>query len=296
MRSNFLFLFLFLTLFLQAQDTKIIAFYTKNLARVSDKDVQLAIHNILREAEKQDNITIQEKFPASEKTIINGFLTKKYALITLSTYTVMQNYSLLLPHIGKIWSIVKNKKRPFGRYFIITGKETSLQTIAKSQNMHAGYLRFDRMQHVYLHHFILKKFHKLPKKILSKEISFSSSSEVILKLFFKKIAIGVVSEDAYNVATELNPQLKEALKIVAKSKAIFPDIGLTFSQKGDKKIDTLYSKFTDQSNSIKNLSNMLMLYKAEAIETLSLKDLQRVHQFYKETITMEKEYDSKTTP
>jgi ABC-type phosphate/phosphonate transport system substrate-binding protein len=291
-------MFLFLTTFLPAQETKIIAFYTKNLTRVSNNAVKLAMQNILKNIEEKNNIKIEEEFPLSEKAIIDGFLNKKYALITLNTYTAMKNYSLLLPHIGKIWSVAKHKKRPLRRYLIVVRKDTSLQNLKKreDEDIDTGYLRFDLMQRLYLHHFILQKLHRSPKEILHKEISFSTSNEIILKLFFKKITLGVVSENAYNIAVELNPQLKKALKIVARSKAIFPNIGIVFSQKGDKRVETLYSKFIKQSNSIKNLSKMLMLYRAEAIERLSFKDLQRVHQFYKETIASEREYDSKTTP
>jgi hypothetical protein len=71
---------------------------------------------------------------------------------------------------------------------------------------------------------------------------------------------------------------------------MFPSIGLTISRKGEKGIEALYKRFVKDKEDIKNLSNILMLYKAEAIVGFSQKDLDAVYSFYQAYSRMKEEY------
>jgi len=274
---------------LNAEMTKTIAFYTKNIAKVSDKDVQIAIHKILEVGSRRSGIMLQEAFPESVDAIVNGFVDGRYALITLNTYDVLQNYRQIQPYIGQMWTIAKKKKSPKMRYLLLVKRSRSKNFLDPKAKV--AMLNYDYMQHLYLDSYLLKQYHKSTQNFFHKVEYFSSTSQVILKLFFSKVEACVVSEHAYNIAVELNPQLEKSLKVLDMSDKIFPSIGLTIARKGDQKIVELYDDFTYQKKDIKSLSNVLMLYKAEAIVPFTRDDMDKVREFYLSYLALKRKYE-----
>jgi len=273
-----LWIVLFLLPLLNAKETRVVAFYTKNIAKVSDKDVQIAIKNILKVGSEKSGIELKEEFPDSVDVIIDGFISGRYSLITLNTYDVMKHYQKLAPYIGKMWTIAKKKKTPEMRYLLLVPKENGDRLVNGTK---IALLNFDYMQNVYLDSYLLKNYHMDSKKFFQNIYTYSTASQVILKLFFSKVDACVVSEHAYQIAIELNPQLKNRIKILAYSEKVFPSVGLTISRKDDYKIVKLYNIFSQDKQDIKTLSNVLMLYKAEAIVYFSQKKMDKLRTFYK---------------
>jgi len=287
----FILLFFFFVTLSSAQETKLIAFYTKNIAKVSNKDVQIAIRKILQTGSQKSGINLQEEFPKSISNIIDSFINGKYALITLNTYDVLQNYEKISPYIGKIWSIAKKKRSPEMRYLLLVKKRDPIESSVLHRGARVAMLNFDYMQNIYLESYLLENYHQSSKEFFKKLSFYSSSSQVILKLFFSKVDACVISEHAYNIAVELNPQLKKHIKILASSKKIFPSVGLTISRKGDREIAKLYDTFSRDKNDIKTLSNVLMLYKAEAIVPFSQEKMDRLYAFYKHYHALKAEHE-----
>jgi len=290
MKSRYLFLLLLFAFVMEAKEIKVVAFYTKNIAKVSNKDVQIAIHNILREGSRKSGIELKEVFPVSVEAIIDGFITGEYSLITLNTYDVMQNYERIEPYIGKMWTIAKKKDSPKMRYLLLVKKNRAGDT-ALMQGGSVAMLNFDYMQNIYLDSYLFENYHKSAKEFFKNIETFQTSSQVILKLFFSKVDACIVSEHAYEVATELNPQLKSKIEILAASDKIFPSVGLTISRKGDNKMAELYSVFTYDKKDIKTLSHVLMLYKAEAIVYFSQKSMEDLRHFYEHYLALKAKYE-----
>jgi len=287
MKSKFLVLLLLSFTFVSATETKIVAFYTKNIAKVSDTDVRIAIDKILEEGSRESGLNLVEVFPKSIDELLRGFEEKRYALITLNTYDCMRYYERLKPHIGKVWTIAKDKEHPKERYLLLAKKGTDITDLVDKR---VGYVRFSEMQRVYLEYVTLNSVHMNSEMYFKHILRFSTGSKAILQLFFNQVEGVVVSEHTYKTALELNPQLAEKLTILKSSDAIFPSIGLTISHKGEKGINALYKRFVQNKEDIKNLSNILMLYKAEAIVAFSKEDLERVYDFYQDYSHLMQEY------
>jgi len=284
--SLFFLLFLSFTL-LNGNETKVVAFYTKNIAKVSDTDVRIAIDKILEGGSRESGLNLVEVFPKSIDELLKGFEEKRYALITLNTYDCMQNYKRLKPNIGKVWTIAKDKEHPKERYLLLVKKGTQITDLVDKR---VGYVRFNEMQRVYLEYITLSSVHMNGEMYFKHILRFATGSKAILQLFFNQVEGVVVSEHTYKTALELNPQLAQNLTILKSSDAMFPSIGLTISHKGEKGIEALYKRFVQNKEDIQNLSNILMLYKAEAIVAFSKEDLERVYNFYQDYSRLMQEY------
>jgi len=267
--------------------TKIVAFYTKNIAKVSDRDVSIAIDKILESGSKESGLNLVEVFPKNIDILLKGFENNQYALITINTYDCMQYYERIRPYIGKVWTIAKDKTKPKERYLLLVRKGTQISDLVDKK---VGYVRFNEMQRVYLEYVVLSSMHMNSEIYFKHIIRFATGSKAILQLFFHQVDGVVVSENTYKTALELNPQLAQNLTILTSSEAMFPSIGLTISRKGEKGIEALYKRFVKDKEDIKNLSNILMLYKAEAIVGFSQKDLDAVYSFYQAYSRMKEEY------
>jgi len=291
MKSSFIFILLVFFSSLWAKDVKYAAFYTKNLVKVSDKDVQAVIRNILDEQEKYSNIKLKEEFVTSIDGMIDGFISQKYALISLNTYDVLNNHPKLHPYVDKIWTITKDINSSKQRYYIVIQNKTSVTTLQDVQKGVVATLRFDNMQKMFLETYLLEHFHQDTQHFFREHLTFSNANKELLKLFFGKIDACVVSEHSWRIATELNPQLKKRLKIVAKSPDIFPSISLTLIRKNETEVKQLYERFTKDAQSIKNITRLLLIYKAQGVKEFKKEDFHMLSDYYQHYLQLKKRYE-----
>jgi len=278
---------LYSTLYADETKKKVVAFYTKNIEKVSDTDVRIAIEQILQRGSKESGLFLVETFPKKMETLLKGFQSNKYALMTLNTYDCMKNYEQIRPYIGKVWTITKSKEHPKERYLLLVREGTQLTDLVDKD---VAYVRYSKMQKVYLEYITLEAMHMSGDMYYKHILHFATGSKAILQLFFKQVDAVVVSEHTYKTALELNPQLAESLRVLKRSDAIFPSVGVTISHKGEKEIEELYKRFGENREDIETLSNILMLYKAEAIVPFALEDLEKVYDFFQNYSHLKQEY------
>ncbi len=287
-RYAVIFLLSFVLSVVYADEHKIIAFYTKNVARASEKDVKLAISQVLQANTMETDLIVNEVFPKNIDDIINGFISKKYAIITINAVDFIANYDRLAPLSSKIWTLSKNQNHKYSTYMIVVRKKADINSFRFKT---VAFLRFSKMQEIFFESYLFEKYHHGIDYFFKKKIPFDSSSKMLIKLFFSKIDACVVSKEGWDLSVEMNPQIKEKFKVLKVSKAIFPDIGLTISRKGEKKVSQLYNKMIQKRISIAKVNSILMIYKARAIVEYKEETLKELFALYQKYLKMKKKYE-----
>ena len=107
-----------------------------------------------------------------------------------------------------------------------------------------------------------------------------SSNRALLKLFFNKVDAAVITQHAFNIAKELNPQIGEKLAIIDNSNIKTRDFGY-FRKDFNKELKKELISITSNINKDIRGKQMLTLYKAEEIKPCYIKDLEPINILYK---------------
>ena len=146
----------------------------------------------------------------------NNYVSDTLAMIVISSYDYLN-------------SSFKNKFKPIFApgvegetgisYLIITRKEKKLNNLSELKNLSLGYniLNQDIFSSLWLD--ILLNKNKLPakEKFFSKVEGNTKDSRLILDVFFRKLDVCLVAKHSYELMVELNPQIKDKLKIMYSS-------------------------------------------------------------------------------
>lgn len=126
-----------------------------------------------------------------------------------------------------------------------------------------------------------------------KDINYVSKENRILnKVFFEKNSIGLITKGSYDLLLEINPQLKNRVKIVKKSKRIFVQVIILDN------LNLNYNKYSDILKKRSNLSgiiensNLLGEVKIDFVEKFKDFNLSTFENFYNEYQRLEKKYEN----
>lgn len=70
---------------------------------------------------------------------------------------------------------------------------------------------------LYLETLLLENKQVLPKRFFSEILTPDTSNRALVDLFFKKADVALINENQFNIAAELNPQLRSNIKILSES-------------------------------------------------------------------------------
>lgn len=171
---------------------------------------------------------------------------------------------------------IVNKKLK-GRVFLVARKESNINTLQqlKGARFSAQKLAIDDVGGLFLETLLLEN--KLPpaKKLFLEVKEVDTSNQALIDLFFKKTDVTLVGETEFEIAAELNPQLRLQTKVIAASEPYL--IFVTAARKG-----LPAEEFNSIKNALLNVNNtakgrkVLSLMKVDGFQEVSLNDLENV--------------------
>jgi ABC-type phosphate/phosphonate transport system substrate-binding protein len=141
----------------------------------------------------------------------------------------------------------------------------------------------DELADIFLDTLIIKSHRQHYEQVFSTVQSKEKQSSIVLALFFNQADAGVVFEETYNLMVELNPQIKETIKILATFPAKSPNYGY-FSHNYPKPIrDRITETVTVLNKEVRpqqilNDLRMASLIKCPTEELIPFDQLIREHQ------------------
>lgn len=97
---------------------------------------------------------------------------------------------------------------------VVTRKDTGLNTFKNLAGKKLGLLNNDPISDAYLDVLSISNFGKPYKQVFTKPIQESKSTKLVINLFFKKTDAIVTYQSPYELAMELNPQIKEQTQVI----------------------------------------------------------------------------------
>ena len=160
---------------------------------------------------------------------------------------------------------------------VISAKDSGINSIRDFKNKHLSLLSKDKVCEMYADTLILENFNQKAHNVL-KRIDYSyKSTQLIYKLFFKKTDIIFVYQNAYDLAIELNPQIKSKTQVIDTLAGTQRGLGF-FHKRVDEKFRNRVITEMEQLHNQPKGQQLLNIFFADKVVRSKISDLKVTQQ------------------
>ncbi len=268
----------------EKKDVLNIAYHLPSMKNIDAKDIKISLGFWAKELSHQTDMKMTSHFYKDIKKLKKDFDEEKIDVVAASPLVFIQNFDLSSLKDG-FKSIGKDDEAQ-NRLLLIVQKDAKINSLKDLKYKKIVRLNSD-LEELYLNTQLQKDFKKDSDQFFKKNIIVKKYSKAILKLFFKKADVALVTESAFNLASEMNPQIKKRLKIIKTE-----DLQLTSSSYFRKGVDEVrVQTFKEQAFKIhktKRGEQILTVFKSDHIVESKVEELEIVKRIYKEYLALKK--------
>lgn len=258
-----------------AEPTFRAGFYTRAFPDFSYEDIEISVKMLAEEIGKQAGINTTITVFNDINLMRKAFELGEINFVVASTLNLANDFDNKLFTDG--FKLVPND--PTENLLIITRKNEGLDEFKAIRGKRLALVEYDPVADLYIDYLALSTFKKnyhASFKSISRE---KKAHQIILKLFFGQADVICVYQNAYKIASELNPQLLSKLQIVAQLRGIPQGAGFFHKNVPAEFREHVISKVM-QLETYARGRQFLQLFKADKTIRASLADLTATKQLY----------------
>jgi hypothetical protein len=161
----------------------------------------------------------------------------------------------------------KDKKQ--NKFVILIKKENPATHVHELKNVKVGIQKNDEIMYLYT------KLNMPDAKI----VDYKTRSKIVLDLFFSKIDVAIVPLNGYQLASELNPQVGQKIKIIKHTDYVSNGVGFFRKDFDPVKMEDIYKKGLNVFKTEKG-KQMMVVYKMETLVKTPVSSLQNAQKLY----------------
>ncbi len=254
-------------------------FLLNSFPDIERADLEVALKYWTEELGRQVNIPATIKIYQSLKQMQLDFEHDKINFIILPPLDIVNNFDPNQLADGyKAYTAGKATED----LLVVTLKQNKINSFRDVKNKHLSLLSNDEMSKMYANTLALESFNQIAHNVFHLIDYTYKSPQLIYKLFFKQTDVIFIYQNAYDLAVELNPQIKSKTQIIDKLVGIQRGIG--FFHKSINK--QFRNKVVTEMEQIHNypqgqqLLNIFFSDKAVRSKVSDLKATQQLKQHY----------------
>jgi len=233
-------------------------------------DLEVALQFWAEQISKQKDIPASVTIYKDIKKMQKDFNQQKINFIVLSPLLILDYFDLKQLADGfKVYAADLSSEE----LLVVSNKDSNINSVNDFKNKKLSLLQNDAICEMYANTLTLDKFN-LPSKIVFNHIDYIyKSPQLIYKLFFKKTDVILVYQRAYELAIELNPQIKHRTQIIHKLPNINRGLGF-FHQAVDPQFRERVINILENIHRYPAGQQLLNIFFADKVIRSTVKDLQ----------------------
>lgn len=172
----------------------------------------------------------------------------------------------------------------FDNLVLLTHKNTGIKQFSELKGKRVAILKNVRFLKVYLQTLCLKAFHKNCDNTLSITEPERNSTRLILKLFFQQVDAVVANKSAFELVSEMNPQVSRELQIIEELDSVPMGLGFFNANVAPEFREEIIGKVQNITQYDRGKS-VLEIFKTDNIVRSQLSDLntvETIHRLYRQ--------------
>lgn len=247
--------------------------YIKGNLFTTEKESKIG-EKLWKKEMKTYGINVEIKAVRTEKEALELWEKKEiHSLVDDGTF--YYKYKTKLDSLINYKWIISRKGKMFTQYYLIINRESTLDF--NKLNKNKIYYK-DKVAKIWFEYLLLTKDIKT-NEILSRMEKVEKDKNLIFNSFFNKNSISIITKDLYDSMMSFNPQIKNKIEIVAKSKAIFFNaIGITL--KSSDNYNDIMKSFIKENKSDLEILSFVKIQKVYPVEKDELKETDKFFEEY----------------
>lgn len=256
------------------QKTIVIGGSVVGLREFNQQDMQIGLRSAMNDQLAEKGINIEVNIYATSQELYSAVKEGKVKLIF---GTPMEFFSLE-PYMAeaKILSGSVNEKNKM-RLYLLVRKDSNIRNIAqiKGKSLDVPRWLIDDIGGLYLDTLLLENKFPDYKSMFASVQKSKNSNQSIINVFFNKNDVALVTESEFEIASELNPQIKLQLAVIQASEPYY-----SFISAATKTMDTDLMNIAKQAalNLDKTVKgkNILKLFKSSGLLETDISGLENI--------------------
>jgi len=294
MKKIIILFFMFFTFVLSESKMPVVnlGFLYQNIY-VSQKEAGIAFKAWINKLEKRTDIKINVKFYEDQATILEDYLDKKTLDTIMINPVIFLKNRAILKRISKKYYTFQIGDEKYIKYYLIKNKKIKKDISKRLQNLDIVFNAEDSAAKLWFDKYTLENFGKPYRSVVSKEINLTKQIKVIYEVFFNQNTLAVVSNELYDTAVELNPQLKKDLEIISQSPRMFSIIFGMFNKNLSEETMMKLTTIINEFNTTAYGQDILAIASLNKVVYITDDELKKYEKFYKEYLKLKNQYRRK---
>ncbi len=204
-----------------------VGYSIKSVSDVDPKDAEAALKVWIRELADQYGFKVNLSLYDSVDRLVEDFAAKKLDFIVVSSldYLRLSNALKAQPEVTQ----VRNGKSTV-KYLMLVNEETRKKGVGSLKNKKLSILKSNYLGLLFLDTYLMQAKLPFSDRFFAATGEKTKESQVILDVFFGKADAGVVTDTAFQMMKELNPQVGRKLHVMAESADLISTVGIFHPQ------------------------------------------------------------------
>ncbi len=258
-------------------------FYLQSIPDIALADMEVALRFWSEEVGKHAGFKAFITIYKSLDQMRTDFYQGKINFIVSSPLPIVDTFDPALLADG--YKIVHSDTSAKNQLLIITHKNSGVNHFKDIKNKQLSILISDPISEMFVDLLSLKYFGKQAKEVFPNIDRIQRSNQLIFKLFFKKTDMILVYRNAYQLAIELNPQIKSNTRVISRLANIPRGLGF-FHRKVNPKFRESVLAEMEKLETHPRGRQLMALFHAEKIQRSSIADLKTTQQLKKKYLQL----------
>ncbi len=258
-------------------------YFLPSLNDIDSKDIKISLDFWAQEISKNSNLGLKSYFYKDINKMKKDVENKKLDVVTASLLVLAKDFEKDTFQDG--FNAVGRDPKSQNTLLLLVPKNSSIKTVKDLKHKRIIRSQSNDMEQLFFNTQLQKLFHLDADEFFKKTIYVKNYAKAVLKLFFKKADAALVTQEAYELAAELNPQIKKRLKILKSYNVNLKNAALFRKDIPKHIIDTFLNNALTLHKSARG-KQILMVFRADHIVQQKVTRLEEARKLYKTYIKL----------
>ncbi len=253
------------------------------------KDARKSLSKWLNRVGEKKDVNLNVIFYDDREKVYKSYMSNSLNMASMEFGDYYKRKDKIDSISSRYWSVAFNEKREY-KFCLVARSDIKFDSYKDLKDKTIIMKEYQSIGSIWLDHKSLqntkKEFNKLVKSIKYEE----KESTSLLNVFFKKQDLALVRKDTWATMLELNPSIKQRVKLFECSSVDFIPFISFFSKSTDNTtVDIFFDAFKNLKND-KDIKELYSLFKFYDVYEVKKENLSDMNNFYKRYYELKEKY------
>ncbi|KAB7885044.1 PhnD/SsuA/transferrin family substrate-binding protein [Poseidonibacter ostreae] len=254
------------------------------------KDARESLSKWLGRVGEKKEINLNVTFYDDRKKVFKNYMNHSLNMVSMEYGDYYKHKNQMDPISSRYWSVSFNEKREY-KFCLVARNDIKFDSYKDLKNKTIIMKKYQSIGSIWLDYKSLENTKKDFSKLVKSVKYESKESTSLLNVFFKKQDLALVRKTTWTTMLELNPSLKQRVKLFECSNIDFIPFISVFSKSTDNHTVNIFFEALQNLKDDSDINELYSLFKFYDVYEVKKEDLLDMNNFYNEYYKLKKKHN-----